>query len=53
MKGGSRLEHRSDVEIRNDSLTNASYVREVDSGWLLLLAFPILLPQGLAAEAER
>ena len=40
-EGGSRLEHRSDVEVLAyppDQLSSTSYVREVDSGW------PILLP---------
>ena len=28
-----------------DPLTNASYVREVDRGWPLLLPFPVVLPR--------
>ena len=41
-EGGSGLEHCSDVEVHThppNPLTNASYVREVDSGWPLLLPF--------------
>ena len=40
-EGGSRPEHRSDVEVLThppDPLTHASHVREVDSGWSILLA---------------
>ena len=44
MEGASGLEHCSDVQVPPDPLTNASYVREVDSGWPLLLPFPIVLP---------
>ena len=42
-EGGFGLEHRSDVEVPThppDLFTNGSYVREVDSGWPLLLPFP-------------
>ena len=49
-EGGSGLEHRSDVEVLThppDPLTHASHVREVDSGWPILLPFPVVLPQRL------
>ena len=53
-EGGSGLEHRSDVEVPThppDLLTNASYIREVDS--LSSSLFPLCSPGGLAAEVER
>ena len=53
-EGGSRFEHHSDVEVLTyppDLLTNASYVRKVDSGWPLL-PFPILLPLGLGSRGR-
>ena len=49
-EGWSGPEHCSDVEVLThppDPLTNASYVREVDSGCSLLL------PRRLTAETER
>ena len=48
MEGGSGLEDHSDVEVLMnplDPLSNTSYVGEVDSGWPLLLPFPIVLPR--------
>ena len=45
---GPDLNQHSDVEIPThtpDSLTNASYIREVDSRWPLLLPFPVVLPR--------
>ena len=46
-ESGSALEHQSDVEVLThppDPLTNASYIKVEDSGWLFFLPFPIVLP---------
>ena len=37
---------RPDIEVPPDPLTNASYVRKGESGWLLLLVFPRLCSLG-------
>ena len=52
--GGSRLEHCSDVNVLTlppDPLTNASYVRELDSGWSLLLPFLVYLMSSLPSSS--
>ena len=51
----SGLEYRSDVEVLThppDPLTHASYVREVDSGWLIPLPFPVVLPWRLGSRGR-
>ena len=54
-EGGSRLEHRSDVEVLThppDPLPNATHVREVDSRCPLLSLSPSSSVGALGAEAE-
>ena len=56
MEVGSGFEHCSDVEVLThppNPLTNASYVREVDSWWPLLLPFPVVLPRSPGCRGRR
>ena len=55
MEGGSGLEHSSDIEVLThppDPLTNASYIRVVDSWWPLLITFPVVLPWSPGCRSE-
>ena len=54
-EGGSGPEHHSDVEVLThppDPLTHASHVREVDSGWPILIPFPVVLPWRLGSRGR-
>ena len=54
-EGGSGLEHCSEIEVLThppDPLTHARHVREVDSGWPILLPFPVMLPQRLGSRGR-
>ena len=55
MEGACRPEHSSDVEVLThppDQLTHASHIREVDSGWPILLLFPVMLPLRLRSRGR-
>ena len=55
-EGGPGHEHHSDVEViahPPDPLTNTSYVREIDSGWPLLLPFPTVFLRRPGCRARR
>ena len=38
--------------IPHDPLTHASHIREVDSGWPILLPFPVVLPRSRGRTDE-